>query len=847
MSTETHDRSTLETIAPMREAGFALHWLHPRKKRPIGDRWQDQPVATLDDLRRSHRPGNNLGVRLGEISATPAGYLHVFDLDIRMVDQADDAWAAFEAMFPGLRETLPCVASGSGGESRHLYFVTDKPFRGKKLAVSEGKHRRKTVDDDGKEKETWSYDWEIELFGTGKQVAMPPSIHPDTGKPYTWEREFEFSLLDLGMGPEIPSSVIEALGVAETATYDYETRDPLTFKPGQMERDLDAISISDLDYDDWVRLGQALHHQFGGSQEGFDIWLKHTKRSSKFTGDKQIREMRRIKWRSFGKYRGQPVTMATVRVWAQEARAAALTDMFDDIDDDDLDDDDDIAAGDADDEDLFDDVLGGAAEAPAKPDKPKERDPLSDDPGSTKGDVLGEDDDTWKQLLDYNEEGAIKPTLHNLRLIVENDVWTRGVPAYNEFTQEIVQRGVPGVKPGKTRKSAKKMLQLSGTSWAMRDRVNGDFWTDDKDNAIRALIEAPKTQGGHGVKVPDRDLRAAVDIVARKNGFHPVREFLTGLEWDGQKRIETLFIDYVGAPDDSYHRAVGRLMTVAAVTRVFEPGHKFDTATILEGLQGKRKSTFISTLAKSWFTELDGDFEDAKQMVELMAGSWLLEIPELSGFQKADVRHIKAFISRTTDKVRLAYARRAQEYPRQCIFIGSTNDDTYLKDETGGRRYWPVRCSVDEIDTDRLAGEVDQIWAEAVVVYREMRATKPRGTLPLYLVDADARVIAERLQESRRVESSDDALAGQIAEWLSKPISDGGFDDEDENGQPRFREQVCLLQIWCECLGRDASGYIGAWPSTLGRSMKQIPGWSMTGGRDRFGKYGQQRAYARDR
>lgn len=829
MTTQLLDSTSLTAIVPLTAAGFAVHWLHPKSKRPYGNDWSEKPVASLEDLRRRRQPGDNTGVRLGEPSFTSAGYLQVFDLDIRLPDLADEAWAEFARLLPGVdRATLPTVASGSGGESRHVYFVTDKPFFGRKIAVSEGKHRRETHDPEtGEVKIVWSYDWEIELFGTGKQVAMPPSIHPDTGRPYTWEREFDWDLMEMGIGPFISSAVIESLGVATTETYAFEAREPLTFRPGQLESELDLIPATRMDdRDDWITLGQALHHQFGGSEEGFELWMKHSARGDKFlVGSTRAKELRR--YRGFGRNRRQPVTMASVRQWAQDARAAALVDAFDDLDVDDTD-----AA------DPAEDMLGGA--------EPENDDPLSDGYVS-KADKIAEaaavangTSVEWQSLLDLNEEGALKPTLHNVRLIVENDARLRGVPAYNEFTQEIVQRGTPGVRGARRKNQPKPTLQLDNPNWQLRDKVNGDFWTDDKDNAIRAIIEAPKTQGGWGIKVSDRDLKAAVDIAGRRNGFHPVREFLSGQTWDGAPRIERLFIDYLGAPDDSYHRAVGRLMMVAAVTRVFEPAHKFDTATILEGLQGKRKSTFISVLAKSWFSELDGDFEDAKQMVELMQGSWILEIPELSSFQKADVRHIKAFISRTTDKVRLAYARRAQDFPRQCIFIGSTNDDTYLKDETGGRRYWPVRCTVDQIDTDRLMTEVDQMWGEAVSVYREMRAAQPYGTLPLYLAEDDARVIAERLQESRRVESAEDALAGQIAEWLERPINNGGFDDDGS-----LRVETCLLEIWCECLGRDTSAYVGGWPQTLGRAMKQIPAWSSTGARERFGKYGQQRAYRR--
>ncbi len=798
----------LDIIVPFREAGFALHWLKPRSKAPIGDAWSVAPVASLDQLRRTYAAGNNLGVRLGEPSLTADGYLHVLDLDIRVADIADEAWAALARLLPGVRrEDLPEVVSGSGGESRHLYFFSPKPFRSKLLWTSDGKHRGA----DGK----WHYDAEIELFGTGKQVACPPSIHPITGQAYRWAREFDFGGFEQ---PIIDASLIESLGARNAETYEFESRDPLEFRPGQLEGDLDLIPVSDLHYDDWIRLGQALHHQFGGSQEGFDLWVHHTKRSAKFTGDSQIREMRRIKWRSFGKYRGTPVTMGTVRAWAQTERQADLMAQLDDLPDDDLEPE----------KSDFDDLITTTAV-------------LSDE------EALGKDLELdWKSLLAITEKGDIAANLHNLRLIVENDRRTTGVMAFNEFTQEVVQRGIPGVRSPKRKNQAKPYVQLTGPTWKFRDLANGDFWTEDKDNSIRAMIEAPKTQGGYGIKVPDRDLRAAIDIVGRKNCFHPVREFLTAQVWDGKPRVERLFIDYLGAPDDAYTRDVGRLMMTAAVARVFEPGCKFDFAVILQGLQGKRKSTFISVLAKSWFAELEGDMEDPRQMVEAMQGSWILEIPELGGFVRADVRHVKAFISRRSDKVRLAYAKRAQEYHRQCIFIGSTNDDKYLKDDTGNRRFWPIICTVDSIDTDRLGAEIDQLWAEALALYQAMRVAKPRGTLPLYLTDAQSQLIAARLQESARVESADDAMAGQIAAWLDMPVTSGSVDDDlDADGQPVMRNETCLIEIWVDCMKKDRGLYNQQTAQTLGRAMSRIPEWAADGRFFTFNGYGRQRVYDR--
>jgi len=788
-------------IAPFVTAGWAVHYLHAKTKRPIGKDWSTAPRPTVETLRRAFSADNNLGVRLGEPSRTDFGYLHAFDIDIRVPELAEEAWAAFAAL--GIdAESLPSVQSGSGGESRHLYFLTDRGFSGKTLVTSEGKHR----DSAGK----WHYDYEIVLYGTGMQVAMPPSIHPDTGKPYRWERPFD---LDAFEQPVIASSIIESLGAVDSSACEFESRPPLDFKPGQLERDLAALPVERVDdYFDWVMLGQALHHQFGASEEGFQIWVEQSKRSAKFEGT-SIREMKR-KWRGFGRHRGKPVTMATVRLWAQEARAASLVDEFDDFLDEPQ-----VSE--------FDDLI---AAPPASTDDVDDFDAAAPLP--------------WRSLLDLTEDKAIKGTLHNLRLIVENDPRTAGVMAFNEFTQEVVQRGLPGKQPPRRKNQPKPVIQLEGSSWMLHDPVNGDFWTEDKDNAIRAVIEAPKTQGGYGFKVPDRDLRAAIDIVGRKNCFHPVREYLNDQNWDGVERVERLFIDYLGAPDDAYTRAVARLMMVAAVARVFEPGIKFDFVVILQGLQGKRKSTFISVLAKSWFAELEGDFDDPKQMVEMMQGAWILEMPELGGFVRADVRHIKAFVSRRSDKVRLAYAKRAQEYHRQCIFIGSTNDDKYLKDDTGNRRFWPIRCNVDGIDTERLEREVDLLWAEALHLYRAMRAKKPRGGLPLYLADAEAQTIAARLQESARVESAEDGMSGEIMGWLARPVVTGDISDEAE-GKPR--DTTCLKELWIDALGNDPRTYNQQAAQMVGRAMSKVPGWSSDGHYYTSPKYGRQRAYTRCR
>lgn len=804
-------------IQPLIDAGAALHWLHPRTKRPIGDDWSKKPVWTLDELTASHRPGNNVGLRLGEPSKVCDEYLHVLDIDIRTPEAAAEAHAWLDEHLPTWR-TFPRVRSGSGGESRHIYLTSSHAFRSRKVAHSAEKY----VDAQGKR----HWRWEIELFGTGKQVAIPPSIHPDTGNPYVWEQPFDFESLELvGVtAASVEPKVVQAWAPSLDSEADQTEKEVLGLDTAAAQ-----VILNDLPYDawgedrdGWLTVGMALHHEFSGAPAGFHLWDAWSKPSKKYNAEDQ----RRV-WKSFVD-KPNSVRMATlVKAANHERLMREFEDVFDEpaaADDDDLglgdllgQDDDDLGLGD----------LMALAPSP-------ESAPWSPPDGAD-----------WLQKLDLNEDGGIRPHLHNMTLIIRNDPRTSGVCRLNQLTAEVVQKAVPRRKPGKSPKGIK---QLTGPIWRIEDPVNGDLWIDSHDHAVRDVIEAPKRQGGYGLKVSDRDLRGAIDIVAWEMGFHPIRDYLGALVWDGVPRLDTLFIRHLGAEDNAYSRNIARLVLTGAVTRAYEPGHKFDFVAILEGVQGKRKSTFIEVLSRGWFTELEGDFHDRKRLVENMQGAWICELPELQGLNRADVRVVKAFVSAKTDKVRLAYAKRAQEFKRQCIFIGSTNEDEYLKDDTGGRRFWPVACTVDTIDTDALAGEMDQVWAEAVAAYRDMRAAKPRGQLPLYLTDEAAKIEAERIQESRRVESVEDTFQGQIEAWLeSPPVDASGFDEVDEDGQvieaPR-REFVCTLEIWVDCLGFDRKSCQQPQAQMIGRVMRKIQGWAGPV-RQYTEKWGRQRGFFR--
>lgn len=782
--------------SPLLQAGAALHWLKPNSKAPAEDEWSTAPRYSEAELRQSYREGRNIGIRLGEPSRTALGYIQVIDLDVRKPEYEQIARENLLKLLPQA-DSLPFVRSGSGGASKHLYFLSKNAIKSKKLIKSEGFD---LVFDPKVGREVKKSHWEIDLFGTGKQVVLPPSIHPNSGKPYTWGRRFAFDLMDLGIGPVVGPEITESWGISAAVDDD---EDDLFATVRQMPVGLDTAEIDRIvaglpedwveDRDCWLQVGAALHHEFEGTQAGFDRWCEWSKASDKFNARDQA-----VVWRSF-KGSSNPVTMRSLISVSAKTELARSHDWMDD--------------------------LFGAGPLPAVADAEIPPEPID-----------------WRSLLQYTEDGGVKSSLPNLQVILENDPRTTGVCKFNLFTQETTLRGEPGRAVRKSRDS-KPIKQLDGFIWDVADPVNGTLWGDIHDQALRAMLESQKGQGGYDLKITDRDLRAAVETVARKDSFHPVREYLTAQQWDGKRRVDSMFIDYLGCPDTPYHRATSRLTLLGAVVRVFEPGHKFDFVPILEGLQGKGKSTFISILGHAWSTELTGDFSDAKGMVELMQGSWIIEIPELQGFSRAEINDIKSFVSRTKDKVRLAFAHRAQIYLRQVIFVGSTNEGEYLRDATGGRRFWPIKCELEgQIDNARFKTEINQIWAEAYAMYLDMRKKQPYGTLPLYLADSRAEQEALAIQDSRRVETAEDTLAGKIAAWLDNPIGTAsGFDDLEPDAPPAFRDETCLPEIWEECLGRE-----GAIPHReaimIGKAMTLLTNWERTSGTIRTGglakKYG---------
>ena len=441
--------------------------------------------------------------------------------------------------------------------------------------------------------------------------------------------------------------------------------------------------------------------------------------------------------------------------------------------------------------------------------------------------------------LEATNQGELIPNLKNVTEIL---IWDRRfwrTISKNDFNKRIV-----------VRKDIDWGMPEYLHRYVVEDKINGDEWTDRHDAAARLILEAKKPWG---LQITDRNLKDAITNVANAWTFHPIIDYLEGLEWDGKPRIATFLPDYLGMPDTIYSRETARLFFTACVARIYAPGHKWDFVPILSGEQEIAKSELMKALfSREWAGELTVDMASNKDAVEQMLGKWCLELPEISNMRRAEIERVKEFITLETDRVRLAYDRRMSSFPRQSVFVGTTNLDAYLKDPTGNRRFWPWPVSVPMLDFDRAAEERDQIWAEAHRLWRALCEKHGTATsLPLYLV-GEARAQARVHQHNTREESDTTISAARVAQWLDTPVALSRLrdptDEFDTEGDPQvIRVVTCAQEAYCGAHDLTAQDLVkGKSQSTvMGITMRELPGWEKTGKQRVFGQWGRCWEYQR--
>lgn len=665
----------IEPARKLHDLGFAIHWLKPRSKKPLEDKWTRGARKTWAELEASYQYGYNVGVRLGAASRVGDGHLCVIDCDVKSADPKHRAEME-EKLKELISVSCPTVASGRGNGSCHRYVLTRAPAHAFRFAQSREKvkvlmpsaSKPSRADRDALRVDELEAGfrmrpaWEISVMGEGQQVVLPPSIHPDTGGPYVWsyppdlwafptmdfgaraerpheelntDEDIKFPVVDL-IGSSLPGDLVEAILSGKGVENRSDSLLPVACR--MLEHGFKDDEILSVLTDPTNFLGQT----------GYD----HRNTKSRKRAADWIRKYTLLKARRETLAEEQFKAEVDVRELSPVEAEAQEQEFF----------------------------------------------PL----------------ENWEQDLDRcsaQDGGRPKSTLKNVNLILKNAV------SHQVFKRDLFSgTDVYGVAP-----------PWNGA------RVGQEVRNIDATNIVHWLL------AGYRVEFPEAKIYQVIAQIASENPFHPVRDFLETLSWDGVPRLDTWLQKYLGAEGDpNYLAAVSRKTLCAMIARVMRPGIKYDQVLILEGLQGVGKSTAVRILADPWFSDAHINIAD-KDATIAMRSVWIMEMGELSGMRKADVDQLKEFISRQIDRIRMPYGRLAEDFPRQCIFIGTTNSSEYLKDTTGNRRFWPVK--VGQCDLEGLKRDRDQILAEAKFVH-ELRE-------PLYLETKQAQAGAEIEQEAR--------------------------------------------------------------------------------------------------
>lgn len=429
-------------------------------------------------------------------------------------------------------------------------------------------------------------------------------------------------------------------------------------------------------------------------------------------------------------------------------------------------------------------------------------------------------DPSWVNKLKVNpNSGNPVSTPFNMKLIIENDPAIANKFYLDEFAGRIY---ITAALPWDPKFSVPRV------------------WEDSDDAGLRNYLS-----DAYGISGKEKISDSLAEIIGRKK-YHPLRDYLQSLVWDGIPRVDTLLTDYLGAMDTAYTRAAIRKCLTAAVARVFRPGVKFDCMLILAGSQGIGKSTFFKTLGLSWYSDSLSTFE-GKEASELLQGYWIIEVGELAGLNRSEMNTIKGFLSKQEDVYRAPYGKRTVPHPRSCIIVGTTNDIEFLRDKTGNRRFWPVdlgkQPAVKNIWRD-MPQEVSQIWAEAVEYYKKAE--------PLYM----DKKLEEMAVEAQTEHLESDPREGVILNFLDTLVPEDWNSRDEENRRTFYmnsisnkelcrvkRDRICAVELWVECFKQEKGRMKNSDAREINGILRRLPGWEEAAGPRDTAAYGKQRIF----
>lgn len=719
------------------EKGFAILWLYPKSKRPIGVGWTKGPRKTWDVLKKEYYETVNMGVRTGTPSKLKNGYLCVIDVDIKSASARHRKEAVCAALKLVGGKKLPCVMSGRGNGSRHYYCVTSTTFKTYDPASSDEEikvympskmasdyERKKLTAEEIEQGIRLSPAWGVSVYSDGRQCVLPPSLHPDSGRRYEWKRTIERTLPHV----DIAYTVSEKLpGNGSAYVVSDKEKNDFKFTPKIVE--LSWLPLSDK-IRDGITTGAGV-----SDRSAFLLPAARALLAADLSRD-EILSVLTDKTTYLGKCaydHAKTTDQSRAALWVYRYSVRKITEEQ-------------TGTG------IFRPALEYANEVPLT--KAERR----------KQDQKLKAEKNWQDELirgGQKGDGAPKSIMSNIRLILENEVSPSFV-ARDEF--------------------ALRDSYLEDVPWGSSA---GEILDDDEILKIMHWLEKRWR-----FEVRKESVHNAVTVMACANSYSPIRDYLDALpEWDRVNRLNTWLAKNFGAKGHrEYLAQVFRKWMVAMVMRAYDPGAKFDWMPIFEGNQGVGKSSFGRILVgDKHFIDWLPNLADKDAALNLQ-GVWCCEMGELSQFRRNELETIKAFITRTVDKMRPPFGRRTIESPRRCVFFGTTNKDAYLRDDTGNRRFKPL-----EVGTLRfkvLERERVQLFAEAKYLYENFLENDRTMELT-----GEAKRYELEIQKEKMILDDSDVMVEQI----------GAFIDENKTREndakfPFFKFQICDVFSGTGCL-----------------------------------------------